>query len=81
MNPNELRNRITINTNVLVGKPVIRGLRVSVEQILTALAHGVSKQDLLDDYPELEPDDIQAVLLYAADLVKEEQVFEIGSNF
>jgi uncharacterized protein (DUF433 family) len=51
----------------MVGKPTIRGLRITVEQILKALAGGVTVQDLLGDYPELEPQDIQAVLLYAAE--------------
>ena len=75
----QLSDRITVNQTVMVGKPVIRGLRITVEQILKALAGGVSIQDLLDDYPELEPEDINAVLLYAAELVSEEQVFEVGA--
>ena len=55
--------RITIDDNVLVGKPVIRGLRISVEQILRAMAAGVPEEDLLADYPELEREDILAVLM------------------
>lgn len=78
MTTQELLNRITVNPEVMVGKPTIRGLRITVEQILKALAGGVTIQDLLEDYPELEPEDIQAVLLYAAELVSEEQVFEVG---
>ena len=62
----QLMQRITVNPNVLVGKPTIRGLRISVEQILMALAGGVPAQDLLQDYPELEPEDTQACLDYAA---------------
>jgi uncharacterized protein (DUF433 family) len=72
-----LLDRITINPKVMVGKPTIRGLRITVEQILKALASGVSTQELLEDYPELEPEDIQAVLSYAAELVSEEQVFSV----
>jgi uncharacterized protein (DUF433 family) len=64
----------------MVGKPTIRGLRITVEQILEALAGGVAIQDLLNDYPDLEPEDIQAVLLYAAELVSEERVFEINTG-
>jgi len=60
-----------------VGKPIIRGLRISVDQILKALAGGVAVQELLADYPDLENEDIQAALLYAADLVNEERVFAI----
>lgn len=80
MNAKQLLDRITINQEVMVGKPTIRGLRITVEQILKALAGGVTTQELLEDYPELEPEDIQAVLLYAADLVSEEQVFEVGTG-
>jgi uncharacterized protein (DUF433 family) len=76
----DLLARITINPKVLVGKPTIRGLRISVEQILRALAAGVPSEDLLADYPELEPEDIRAALAYAAELVAEEQVFPIPTR-
>jgi uncharacterized protein (DUF433 family) len=76
----DLLHRITVDSAVLVGKPVIRGLRISVEQILRALAAGVPKDDLLADYPELEEEDLQAVLAYAADRVAEEQVFPVSST-
>jgi len=66
MDNEELLKRITVNPQVMVGKPTIRGLRITVEQILKALAGGVSVGELLEDYPELEPEDIKAVLLYAA---------------
>ena len=79
MNRRELLDRIKVNPNVLVGKPTIRGLRISVEQILTALANGVPSDDLLRDYPELEPEDIQACLVYAVDLVAEERVFPVSA--
>ena len=68
----ELLNRITVNPEVLVGKPTIRGMRISVEQILDVLATGVPEKELLEDYPALEPDDIRAVLLYARDEVESE---------
>jgi uncharacterized protein (DUF433 family) len=80
MNTKQLLDRITINPEVMVGKPTIRGLRITVEQILKALAGGITTQELLEDYPELEPEDIQAVLLYAAELVGKEQVFEVGTG-
>ena len=76
----ELLKRITVNPDILVGKPTIRGLRISVEQILRALSAGVSKEELLQDYPELEDDDIRAVHAYAADRVAEEKVFPIPSR-
>lgn len=74
----EFRQRITVDTNVLAGKPTIRGLRISVEQILRALAAGVPQDDLLADYPELEQEDILAVLSYAADLVSETRVYPVA---
>ena len=66
LNRGQLLDRITMNPKVLLGKPTIRGMRISVEQILTALAARVSTTNLLQDYPELEMADLQAVLTYAA---------------
>lgn len=77
MNPKDLLNRITVNPKILVGKPTIRGMRISVEQILNALAAGVPQDDLLKDYPELEADDIRAALAYAASIISEEQVYPL----
>jgi uncharacterized protein (DUF433 family) len=77
INQENLLSRITVNPQVMVGKPTIRGLRITVDQILRALAGGISTEELFDDYPELEPEDIEAVLLYAAELVSEEQVFPV----
>ena len=74
---NDVHARITVNPQIMIGKPTIRGLRITVEQILRALAGGVSRQELLDDYPQLEPEDIEAVLLYAVELVATEQVLQV----
>jgi uncharacterized protein (DUF433 family) len=63
---------------VLVGKPTIRGLRISVEQILAALAAGVPVDNLLEDYPELESEDIQAALLYATERIRDERVYALS---
>jgi len=63
----DLLKRIMVDPTVMVGKPTIRGLRIPVEQILKALANGVTVDELLEDYPELEKEDIQAVLLYASE--------------
>ena len=73
-----LSDRIVVDSEIMVGKPIIRGLRITVEQILEALANGIKEEELLEDYPELESEDIQAVLLYAVELIKEEQVFEVN---
>lgn len=78
INNEGLLSRITVNPKVMVGKPTIRGMRITVEQILRALAGGIPERELLDEYPELEPEDIKAVFVYAAELVGEEQVFPIG---
>ena len=69
MSITQLANRITINPKVLVGKPTIRGLRISVEQVLRALGGGVSIEELLSEYPELERADIAACQSYAADCI------------
>lgn len=66
MNYANLLNRITINPEICHGKPVVRGLRYPVEMLLDQLSGGMSQQDLLDDYPDLESADISAVLSFAA---------------
>lgn len=58
-----LLSRITFNQNILAGKPIIRGLRISVEMILELLAKGATIEEILEDYPDLELADIDAVLL------------------
>lgn len=60
-----LLQRITSNPDIFGGKPIVRGLRISVESVLSLLAQGVSHSELLEDYPELQPEDIQACLAYA----------------
>lgn len=60
--------RITIDPAVCHGKPCVRGLRYPVETVLQWLASGMSPQDIVGDYPDLELQDIQAVLAYAARL-------------
>lgn len=64
----ELVKRITVDPDVCGGRPCIRGLRVRVKDILDLLA-GASRDEILADYPYLEPDDISAALAYAAELV------------
>ncbi len=69
-----LLRRITVNPSIFGGKPVIRGLRIKVETILSLLEQGASFEEILDDYPDLEPDDIRACLAYARMLVANEHV-------
>jgi uncharacterized protein (DUF433 family) len=58
--------RITVDPNIAFGKPTIRGLRYSVEWLLELLSSGMTFQEILEDYEDLEMEDIQAVLVYAA---------------
>ena len=60
-----LLKRITVNPTIFGGKPIIRGMRISVELVLSLLAQGETQEAILDDYPDLEPDDIRACLAYA----------------
>jgi uncharacterized protein (DUF433 family) len=62
-------NRIEINPEVMLGKPVIRGTRITVELLLRALSEGSTEADLLDAYPHLTREDIQAAIGYAADAI------------
>lgn len=78
MNKQALLQRVTVNPDVMVGKPTVRGMRITVEQLLKAMAAGVTVPQLLEDHPELVPEDIQAVLLYAAELVEETTIFAVS---
>ena len=60
-----LLKRITANPAIFSGKPIVRGMRISVELILSLLAQGDQIDDIIEDYPDLEPDDIRACLAYA----------------
>ena len=75
-----LLRRISVSPDVLVGKPTIRGLRISVEQVLRALAAGVPEAEILRDYPELEPADLRAALAYAANRIAEEQIYPVSGT-
>lgn len=66
--------RITVDPNVMGGKPCIRGLRFPVSRLLGLLAAGEEPEAIIDDYPFLEPEDIRAALAYAAALAEEEVV-------
>jgi uncharacterized protein (DUF433 family) len=61
----QLLDRITLNPKVMVGKPVIKGTRLTVEYILNLLAHGATMEEILEEYNGLTPEDIQACLLFA----------------
>ena len=65
MDDKQLLDRIVLNPNVMAGKPVIRGIRLTVDYILNLLAHGASENDILTEYKGLTISDIQACYLFA----------------
>ena len=72
----ELLNRITVRSDVFGGKPIIRDMRIAVEHVLGMLAAGEEAQTILEEYPMLEPEDIQACLLFAHRSLAGENVHE-----
>ena len=66
--------RITADPRIFGGKPVVRGLRISVEMILALLAAGETAELILDDYPDLEPEDIRACLAYAHAVIADDRL-------
>ena len=78
MTMEDLLQRITVNPNMAFGKPTIRGLRYSVEWLLELLSSGMSQQEILDDYEDLEAADIYAALAYAAKLAQMKRVVSVA---
>jgi uncharacterized protein (DUF433 family) len=70
----ELLRRISSDPEIFGGKPILRGLRISVETVLSLLAQGETAEAILDDYPDLEPDDIRACLEYARAAIANDQI-------
>ena len=69
-----MHDQIEVNPDVMLGKPVIRGTRIPVELILRKLSEGVTEADLLDAYPRLTREVIQAALAYAASSLAHETI-------
>lgn len=69
------KNRIVVTPDIMVGKPVIKGTRITVEQIVRQLAQGLTIPELLQNYPHIEEADIYACLDYASDLLEAERVY------
>jgi uncharacterized protein (DUF433 family) len=76
----ELLERISINPRVMVGKPVIRGTRLTVEYILELLAHGIAMEEILEEYPGLVRDDIYACLLFASKTLQDASFIPIEAE-
>lgn len=72
-------DRIEMNPKVMMGKPVIRGTRIPVELILRKLSEGAGEEDLLEAYPKLTRQDIQAAIRYAADTLSHEETVLLTS--
>ena len=73
-------DRIEINPRIVIGKPVIRGTRIPVDLLRRKLSEGASEADLLDAYPRLTRDDLQAAMRYTADTGAHEEVVLIGAT-
>lgn len=73
-------NRIEVDPKVMLGKPVIRGTRIPVELVLRKLGEGATEQELLDAYPRLTREDVQAAIRYAADVLAHEEAIPITSG-
>jgi uncharacterized protein (DUF433 family) len=74
----QLAERIVINPQIMVGKPVIQGTRVPVELIVRMLAQGIPENEILKEYPRLQPEDIRAALAYAAQTLAHEDVLPLS---
>ena len=74
-----LLKRITIDAEICHGKPTVRGLRYPVEMILELLGSGMSHDEILEDYDDLENDDILAVLQYASKLSQVKSIYKVDA--
>jgi len=72
------KDRITVDPDILAGKPVIKGTRIAVEFIVGLLADGWTYETILRNYPQLKKEDILAALNYASEILKEERVFPLA---
>ena len=80
MDNEDLLERITINPKVMVGKPVIRGTRLTVEYILGLLAHGSTMEEIMEEYSGLVKDDIYACLLFASKTLQDASFVPINTG-
>jgi uncharacterized protein (DUF433 family) len=74
-----INDRIEVNPKVMMGKPVIRGTRLTVELVLRKISEGASEADLIQAYPRLTREDIQAAIRYAADTLAHEETIILSS--
>jgi len=76
----QLLDRIVLNPKIMVGKPVIRGTRLTVDFILNLLAHGATEKEILDEYKGLTQDDIRACFLFATKTLKEAEFMPLEAE-
>jgi uncharacterized protein (DUF433 family) len=74
MNTQYYKERITANPDIMLGKPVIKGTRITIEIILRKLSEGMTAEEVVDAYPHLVKDDILAALSYSADVISQEEL-------
>ena len=74
-----LLNRITLDSAVCHGRPCVRGLRYPVDLLLDLLSGGMTPEEILDDYPDLEREDLQAVLAYAAEVTRTHRTVSLAA--
>jgi uncharacterized protein (DUF433 family) len=72
-----VQERIVIDPQIMLGKPTIKGTRITVELILKTLSEGASAEDVTDMYPQLQKEDINAALSYAQSLIAHEEIISL----
>jgi len=73
------QERIEVNPKILVGKPIIKGTRISVEQVLDLLSSGATVDDVVRDYPHVSRDDVLACVAFAADTIRSERTYPVSA--
>jgi uncharacterized protein (DUF433 family) len=80
MKDDQLLERIVLNPKVMVGKPVIRGTRLTVDYVLNLLAHGATAQEILEEYKGLTEEDIRACFLFATKALKDTEFMPLAAE-
>ena len=70
----KLSDRIVVDPEIMVGKPIIKGTRIPVDLIIRQLAQSIKVKDILADYPQLSEEDVKAALLYSAEVISGETI-------
>lgn len=74
------QDRVVVDPTVLVGKPVVKGTRLSVDFLIDLLAQGWTEPEILENYPGLTPEDIKACLAYASERLRDERIYPLASR-